>query len=202
MLIFNFKSRGFFIFAAALWVIVVMSGFRVLLDYQSTAGKLGHPPRQWPVESALKLDLDHLTLLMLVHPHCPCSRASIRELEQILTHARNRAAAYVLFTQFNGFSEQWLKTDLWENAEKIPGVRVLSDPGGIEAMRFKAETSGEVLLYAPSGKLLFTGGITESRGHEGDNAGRRAVLSLLFNPNNQNIQHLVFGCPLFTQHRS
>ena len=37
--------------------------------------------------------------------------------------------------------------------------------------RFGAETSGQTLLYDRDGRLLFSGGTTGSRGHDGDNAG-------------------------------
>jgi hypothetical protein len=53
------------------------------------------------------------------------------------------------------------------------------------------------LLYSPQGKLQFSGGITESRGHVGDNAGRAAVLAALTTdapPEQTNA--FVFGCAL------
>ena len=42
-----------------------------------------------------------------------------------------------------------------------------------------ATTSGHVLLYDAGGVLRFAGGITDGRGHEGDNAGLDAALALL-----------------------
>jgi hypothetical protein len=53
----------------------------------------------------------------------------------------------------------------------LPGARVVRDAGGVEARRFHADTSGYVLLYGRDGALLFQGGVTGSRGHEGDNFG-------------------------------
>ena len=44
-------------------------------------------------------------------------------------------------------------------------------PGSIEAKRFGAATSGLVLVYNASAKLVFPGRYHSLRGHEGDNAG-------------------------------
>ena len=54
-------------------------------------------------------------------------------------------------------------------------MRVVNDVEGVEARRFGAQTSGTTSLYSPDGRLLFSGGITSSRGHEGDNAGEDAL---------------------------
>ena len=53
------------------------------------------------------------------------------------------------------------------------------DKEGSDAAALGATTSGQVMVYAVGGKLLFGGGITDGRGHEGDNAGSEAVLALL-----------------------
>jgi hypothetical protein len=51
-------------------------------------------------------------------------------------------------------------------------------------------------LYAPTGKLLFSGGITASRGHEGDNVGRSAIVSFILNGHAPVNHTPVFGCSL------
>jgi hypothetical protein len=53
-----------------------------------------------------------------------------------------------------------------------------------------------VVLYNAAGALLFSGGITAARGHEGDNAGREMVLAHLA-ANDAGRRAPVFGCPLF-----
>ena len=62
---------------------------------------------------------------------------------------------------------------------------------------FHAETSGQTALYDATGNLLFSGGITSARGHEGDNDGRAAVVSLLTSDGAEERETPVFGCPLF-----
>ena len=72
------------------------------------------------------------------------------------------------------------------------------DGDGQEARLFHAVTSGQTVLYDSQGRLLFSGGITASRGHSGDNAGRSAIVSLVNAEVPDRTETLVFGCPLFS----
>ena len=134
---------------------------------------------------------------MFVHPHCPCSRASIGELNVLLASAQDRADVHVLFVRPKGFTEEWLHSDLWKSASSIPGVKVLEDKEGVEAKKFRATVSGQTLLYDGAGHLLFNGGVTASRGHYGDNTGRSAVTSFLLTGRADQDRTFVFGCSLF-----
>ena len=116
-----------------------------------------------------------------------------------MTQARGRVTAYVLFVKPANLAEGWEKTDLWASATAIPGVSVVEDDDGIEARRFHAATSGQTMLYDKNGKLIFSGGMTGARGHEGDNAGRTAIVSLLTADQANESETPVFGCPLFAQ---
>jgi len=77
-------------------------------------------------------------------------------------------------------------------------VKPVFDQGGIECEKFRAQTSGLTLLYSVTGELLFQGGITPSRGHEGDNDGTAALEAILLKQQTQVRQTSVFGCPLQT----
>ena len=102
----------------------------------------------------------------------------------------------MVFTKPEDEDEAWTQTDLRANAEAIPNVQVLIDKGEHEARIFNARTSGLVLLYDRQGNLRFDGGITASRGHEGDNAGSNAVFEIVTQENDKNVKTPVFGCPL------
>jgi hypothetical protein len=114
-----------------------------------------------------------------------------------MAHCQGRLKAYVLFLKPTGFSDDWEKTDLWQSAASIPGVYAVADDGGVEASRFHAATSGQTILYDKDGHLIFSGGITASRGHSGDNAGRSAIVSLVNAGSAESSETYVFGCPLF-----
>ena len=53
-----------------------------------------------------------------------------------------------------------------------------------------------MLLYAPDGRLLYSGGTTGGRGRTGDNAGRAAILNALADRDAEATAP-VFGCSLF-----
>lgn len=76
------------------------------------------------------------------------------------------------------------------------------DNDAAEARLFGSQTSGQVMLYDINGQLLFKGGITASRGHSGDNDGRRAIVSLLTQRSEDRAETPVFGCPLFEESSS
>ncbi len=65
-----------------------------------------------------------------------------------------------------------------------------------EAARFGARTSGFVVVYDATGSLRYAGGITGSRGHAGDNVGRRTVERILAGESERDLDHPVFGCGL------
>jgi len=191
------KAKMMLIAAAVLWVFAVSAGLWIMWGYENSPGTAATPPARWPTESRIPRVSDGATLIMMAHPHCPCTRASVGELALLMAHTQGRVTAYVLLLKPQGVPENWEKTDLWNSAASIPGVHVLADEDGIEAERFHAATSGQTLLYDKNGRLLFSGGITAARGHSGDNTGRSAIVSLLMQGEAERTETFVFGCPLF-----
>jgi hypothetical protein len=176
---------------------MIGAGLGLLWAYDNAPGQAAAPPPLWPHDSRIHLSTDRATLVMLTHPHCPCTRASIRELDRLMAQAQGRVMAHVLLVKPEGAYDDWEKSDLPQSAASIPGVSVVVDDGGVEARRFHALTSGQTVLYDAEGRLLFSGGITGSRGHSGDNAGRSAIVSLLNTGEAERAETFVFGCPLF-----
>jgi hypothetical protein len=193
-----------------LWLGTVLGGLSVLANYDNTPGVAAHAPTQWPTLSVIARDTSRPTLIMLAHPRCVCTRASLTELGELMARAgaqRQRPKAYVIFIKPGGVGTDWENTELWQLAHRIPDVTIVRDDNGREAQRFGAETSGQTLLYDASGRLIFGGGTTGSRGHPGDNIGRATILALL----DQEATHTatqartqtaaattnVYGCALF-----
>ncbi len=185
---------------AGIWFLGVGAGMSVLWDYSYSPGRPGAAARRWP--DTIGRVPGRASLVMTIHPHCPCSRASVRELALIMARSQGRLNARVLFVEPEGLGQEWTRTDLWDQAAAIPGVQVITDHGGADARRFGVETSGHVVLYGAGGDLLFRGGITAARGHSGDNRGRSTIISLLTDGNAGApgrcgpSETLVFGCPL------
>jgi hypothetical protein len=188
--------RPFFVAAGIAWGLAVGAGFLRLGTYEATPGGRSTSPRQWPRDSRLVPDPARANLVLLAHPCCPCTRASLAELEQIVTRCPGSVTAHVVFLKPQSFPDARGPTGLLRAARAIPGVQVFEDEAGDEAARFGAVTSGHVVLYDRAGRLVFSGGITGGRGHQGDNAGRRAVIGLLTGELAGPAPTDVFGCPL------
>jgi glyoxylase-like metal-dependent hydrolase (beta-lactamase superfamily II) len=181
-------------FVSASWMTALALGARALLHYETTPGSAGTVGNKWPAASTIQRAGDKPTLVMLAHPHCPCSAASVAELAEIMAHSAGRVNAYVLFLKPAGAGEDWDDTALRRTAANIPGVKVLTDDGGTEAARFGAETSGHTLVFDEKGTLLFSGGITASRGHIGTNPGSDAALAAAKGETIARDHTPVFGC--------
>jgi hypothetical protein len=96
-----------------------------------------------------------------------------------------------------GMDPAWRQGAITRAAEQLTGVTTRFDLGAVEAEAVGAYTSGHTLLYAADGTIAFRGGVTRSRGHEGDNAGTRALADLLNHRKPDTTTTPVFGCPLF-----
>lgn len=185
----------------AAWAAVAVAAFGCLLRYSFSEGPVGAVPRSWP-SPAVAIDPAPATLHRLViflHPRCPCSRATVRVLERIVARCGGALEVQAVLVRPYGTADGWEQTDLSETIAAIPGVRTTIDRGGELASRFGARTSGQVVLYDRAGKLVFSGGITPSRGHEGDSAGADALLAAVdgrLASGLPSISTPVYGCTL------
>ena len=193
------RSKLIWLFAFLLWAFAVAYGMKQVWIYEKTPGSTLQAPAQWPAQAPLARAPTTATLLLFVHPQCPCTKATIGELAVLMTHCHEKLTAYLFFLSPNGFLEQWSEGSLWREAEKIPGVHLFKDKDGEMARHFNAVTSGQTLLYDRNGRLLFEGGITDSRGHRGDNPGRSAIQSLILQGHSDRKKTDVFGCALFNK---
>src|SRR5688572_20864684 len=72
------------------WLICLGVGVVILARYERTSGRVGGTPEQWPGHAAFSLHPWRSTLVMFAHPHCPCTRASIDELNRLLVKCEKR----------------------------------------------------------------------------------------------------------------
>jgi hypothetical protein len=182
-----------------LWLAAVGAGLWAVWAYDNRPGAVATAPSRWPVDSTLASNHDGPTLVFLAHPQCTCTRASLDELAEVLARARTKPRTFVLFLKPADVDNGWEQTELWRRAAQLPGATVLRDDEGVEARKFGVETSGQTLLYDKQGGLIFSGGITGSRGHAGENAGELALISLLTDGRADRRAANVFGCPLFAE---
>jgi len=182
---------------AVVWGSSVTLGFTFLLKYAVEAGAPATAPERWPAESRIPAPEGAYTLVMTIHPQCPCSRASVTELNNLMAFLRrDRVKGYVLVVKPADYPDTWIGTESVRSAARIPGVDVIVDIDGKESSRLGAATSGQVLVYGPDARLRFAGGITPERGHLGDSAGRQRILALVRNGTADGKDSLVYGCAL------
>jgi hypothetical protein len=189
---FWLRQTGLF----ALWLALIVAGRYVIFQYASSSTPSAKATDAFPAAAPLVLDDARPTLVMFAHPKCPCTRASLAELTRILTQCTGELATRIVFVRPEPFEPGWEETDLWQSAERLPDVEIIVDPAGKVADLFGARTSGETFLYDTGGQLVFHGGITASRGHEGDNAGRQAIISYVQPGKTGCATTKVFGCAL------
>jgi hypothetical protein len=205
-IIFHSLRRNWFPYLAILtWLIALVTGWWWATDYQFASEQVSPQSKaKWPAGSKLAHDARVSTLAVFLHPQCPCSRASIAELERLFANLQLRNATapvlYVIATLPESEPGGWLETDTVKRAINLPGARLVADRSGTEAARFGALTSGTVMLFDTAGRRLYAGGITAARGQEGWNAGRDAIENLLQGKRTANPTTPVFGCRLCLPH--
>lgn len=188
--------RSFFFSALTLsWLASVTAGLLYVINYSARPGDPGYAAVHWPAATTIAMNGEAMHLVIGAHPRCPCTRASIHELERIMARRPDSIQAHVLL--WIPADEEWALAEFWKTTAAIPGVTVHVDVEGIEATRFGLVTSGHTLLYSKEGELLFSGGITASRGHEGSNYGRSAILDLAAGKEARSVRNPVFGCSIF-----
>lgn len=190
------KKNVVLMVSAATWICVVAAGLAMMVRYENAPGRAEPTPSDWPSSSRILHSPGHVSLVLFAHPHCPCTRATIGELARLMAQCEGKLDASVVFFSPEKSAPGWEQTALWHDAAAIPGVCVLDDQNGREARLFGAQTSGHTMLYDASGHLLFSGGITASRGHSGDNAGRSAIVSLVNSGRADRNRTPTFGCSL------
>jgi len=151
--------------------------------------------RTIPADLAMPAQLTRPQLLLALHPRCPCSRATVNELAKILSRVPKASDVTVLMYKPPNEPDSWLEGTLLEACRRMH-CKVRPDPGGRLAASLGSLTSGGVVLYDANGKLRYQGGITSSRGHEGDNAGERAIVEILQGHRDSHASMPVFGCPI------
>ena len=179
------------------WGVAITLGIGRLYRYSGTPGASFAQVSRWPAGLPLRRATRGVTIVMSLHPKCPCSRATIGELARVMTHGEARV--YVLFVRPQGVPLNWERTELWSAAAAIPGVFVVADDEGAMSRQLGAVTSGHTCAFDESGRLLFSGGITVARGHAGDNAGSSALIAILRDGRTDDrtiATSPVFGCSL------
>lgn len=179
-----------------LWVAAMCFGFVGLFEYGSAPCDPGEPVSRWPSDAGLGAHADAPELLLFAHALCPCTRATLSELERVLTRAPRAPRTRVVLWTDPDQPEHFEHSDLRERVRAVPSLELVEDPHGRLARAFGARTSGMTLCFDADGRRVFAGGLTSSRGHEGTSAGTLALDALLRGEPTERSVTPVFGCAL------
>jgi len=193
MKVLPFKPALLLVFLA--WLGSIVIGYAWLFRYSFVAGEASTAPESIPRSLAPPGSSSRWQVFLALHPHCPCSLATVRELAKVLTRAADVSVVTVLMYKPSNEPDSWLEGRLLDECRRM-NCRVQPDPEGRFAKVLGTVTSGDVVVYDASGKLRYHGGITGSRGHEGDNPGQQAVIDLLRGGSASHSSMPVFGCPI------
>lgn len=185
------------------WFGLVAAGFGAMAAYSAKPGAVGEVPHTWPdnTPAGLILDPDEPTLVLAVHPRCPCTRATINELERALAKSPAKPTVYALIFEPAPDDpihedDSFARTSIANRLSRLPGVIMIPDPGAEIASRFGALTSGHTLAYTPDAALAYSGGLTPTRAHEGPNTGTASLIEILNARESLASEAPVYGCPL------
>jgi hypothetical protein len=172
------------------WLVAILGGFLIWERYDATPGTVGDIAASDGRESA------GWRLTVFAHPHCPCTRATLQQLAEIVHSSPLLSVRVVIVCPVSG-PKGGEQGEVGLEARRIARAEVVCDPTGAVAKRAGAETSGHALLFDPAGQVVFRGGLTPVRGRTGKNAGQHAVQTWIGGGMGAAAAP-VYGCPLFT----
>lgn len=177
--------------AGLLWLALLGLEFHRAMAWEARPGTQGTPR---PSLVTSRANLRTYKLVMVAHPLCPCTAASLRQLA-LISERHPHLDVCIYFTQISSRDVQ--KSTNVSIANSIPLAKISYVSENDQRANIGAATSGQVFLFNPDGKQVFNGGLTDGRGVEGDSKGTRSIDQILDG-------HLltattgVYGCALAT----
>lgn len=179
------------------WAALITFGTASLIIDSSKTGLSGTAPWHFPESETGIHQGPNPVLLVFLHPHCPCSRSILEQIQTILDSHPGKVDCRIYVVVPPQAMEGWENGTLVNQLKAFEKATVEIDRNGIIASQFSANTSGQVLLYRSDGVLAFSGGITAPQSHVGQCPGLLALVARLQNDELPHLQSPVFGCPLF-----
>ncbi len=179
-----------------LWLTGLAVGFFGLYTYEFSGTTDTNSPAYWPDDIPLLSSKQGPTLLFFVHPRCPCTAASISELDRVLSRNPSSYQTYVVFPVPSRAPTGWLFGSNHSAAQRLPHAEIIEDDSASITNTFGVVLSGTTLVYGPDGRLIYEGGITASRGHAGTSYGSLALEAIAQGDTSPRTGIPVFGCPV------
>jgi|GEM_PF-6008619 len=170
----------------SLWGLAIGTGTLYAMKLDAAPGAAGQA-------KVTQIQTNTMPLLVLaLHSQCPCSLATVDNLAELAAEMPNRLRVLAVITGPNSHDCPVLKA-----LQSVPNVQVKFLSESEILTQYGARTSGQAYLYNQKGQLVFSGGLTSSRGEVNDAAGIDAIRNVL--EGKPAIKSTpVFGCALQT----
>lgn len=158
---------------ATLWLGGISAGSLTMWNHQFSQGPSNQAPIALPAAlDALAEDAKPLTLFMAIHPGCPCTGASLEQVDRLIARNPDSIQLVGLVRDSGESTESTSDSKLheesyWKRLESMPNARPFADKDGSLANLLGTHVSGATIAYDETGSLRFQGGMTASRGHAG-----------------------------------
>jgi hypothetical protein len=184
-------SRGWIV--VVLWSVLATAGMFAVARSGRAVSRPETPVDHWPDASPVPRNPGRATVLVAIHPRCPCTPATLIAVHELIRREPGRFDVVCLATHPIDAGDAWVHASNVEMAREIPGAVVVMDPEGDLAAAHGLRASGQVILYAADGKVVFDGGLTPGRGMVASGE----VVARLLDPTRSSLDRAdAFGCPL------
>jgi hypothetical protein len=186
------------IVVTALWGAATFASWERLASHAYRQAATTSGVATWPQLGADFLADEKTRIVVFAHPGCPCTRATVAELAEVLADCPADASAAVVFVTAGLPDDVVSNSDTVAAARQTNNVIVVLDDDAQIAARYGATVSGETFAFNAAGRRIFHGGITAARGHRGTSGGRELLEQAIRNPAADTGEAPVFGCRLAT----
>jgi len=187
--------RSLGICAGVAWLGVSLLVFGLLYRHTYLPGKIPTLPRGAEVMEVSS----HFRVKLFAHPNCPCTRTSLEQFAESLPRFPAGTQSEIIFVTAGLAESENVTSPLVTRARELTRTQVRFDTSGAEAEGLGVSVSGEVLAFDPGGHLVFRGGITSGRGHQGPSTGQAELESIVQGRTPGPCATPVFGCHLPTR---
>jgi hypothetical protein len=185
----------FCVAVAVAWCALLAAGWWQLLRYTYRPVAVADALPEWPRDTAIARP-SGFRIVMFVHPMCPCTAASIAELDNSLTRIPAEVSVTVVAVTAGLAAETLDSSRLVAELRALPRISLQFDATGAERQRFGAVVSGEVFAFQDDGRRVYHGGMTSGRGHVGESIGQQQLEALARGESATPCDAPVFGCLL------
>ena len=185
----------------ALWGLLIATGLLWMTAFSMSPGLEADPLLERPAQSMVFFSEDVPTLVLFLHPRCPCTQPTMGALKKLISRKHDMVVQPVFYLP-GTMEDSWARADYWDRVIALGAHQPMIDVDGAFAKKFHVTTSGHAILFSVDGSVLYSGGITGGRVHEGDNMGLTKLNRVLDGVPVEDPRFPVYGCSIVKKERS